>query len=1078
MEIKKIDLGCPHRNEDIKYMSVQPQIGLCNNSIKLNESANFVKSILDVAKNENVDLLVFPEYSIPSDMHSLFLEWSEHNNCVVIAGTDIVENYNTSTTFCKGKKYETRKIYLSPLEKPREIVAGDTIYEFINTPIGSFVILICNDLNSSEVQDSIKTICPYIDFLIVLASHDKTDEHYAFINVFVHSSKNTKNPIYAIYCNSFQGSDKGGESAFFANDYEEVIEEAKKSNDIPKESKLASLRFLLKNDFKYYIAKCKLDKVLTVRNTNPDRAKFSILYKGVISNNINDERSDSLDDLLQELKKLVDEDIKDRSHDFKKFNFSPYKYSELFSFFIECDMLDNDKINNIFETTYEIITKEEKEDNAFPIKITGNSGTGKSKFLSILFQYLFNKIEINDFKYIPFYLGLHSYAEMKESESRIEIENAFKIIFAICKELPNSYIILMIDSVEDHKHYEPFLLPLIVENLDKIKNQKRLVCIGDLASEDIATVPRSLKDKSDVEFRFTTIKPYNYEEVVNIYSQIYEMDSNNFMSIINKNRIINEIDFCLLTFIRNYLLVNNDVDISLADVCFYYCKEKLINNTKIFEKAEMAFKYFDKTSDSDLSYDDWRFINKSIIFKNYLLAYYYSQYLLKPELWNDELVFKTSFGSRVTHFIKSIICTGVFSEEEKYFNAIKDFFSKFQNSYSAKKLLCYLMGRFKTGQIKKDAVDFLKGQKHVITNLIRQEKKEDTHRALELLLRTIYISLIYLNQKNENDEYINLLLDDINKNEYNMRFHLQYYGNIKHEVIDLKTPDEENQRAFYQTFISLEKKVKEHLEGKEDPLFEVDLLTICSIIQIGSQNDKLLIEYADKSKDIISSVLKSSRIENEKLRIFLEMIEKYLKMEGGFKNNYLFDWADKLNSVERTGWKNDGIPNPENVVGHTYSCWLIGFLYLPTKAPTNEKKYRGYCKSDILNMLLIHDLAEVETGDIVKGKKTEEDRLKENHIMQKFFMHDTYNLNICGVSVNYTHYKKLWENFFKKKNINGEIASDIDAIQARYKYIMLKEKNKFTPEREREWEQELELNTDIGREIWKILELHKASKTQ
>jgi 5'-deoxynucleotidase YfbR-like HD superfamily hydrolase/predicted amidohydrolase len=1092
INIKTHDLSCPQKREIIKFMSVQPQLKSCNDKIELNEPANFVESILDEAKNKDVDLLIFPEYSISFNKHSLLQEWSEQNNCVVIAGTDIIENYNVSTTFYKGKKYETKKIHLSPLESPKGIKTGNTIYKFINSPIGSFVIIICNDINNSEIIEKIKNECSNIDFLIFIALQDRPDEHYAFINDFVLSLRDTKNPVYAIYCNSYQDAGKGGESAFFANEYDEVLKEAKKNNHIPNGSRLACLRFLQKNESKYYIAECKLDKVLTVRNPDPNRAKIKILFDNIINtvrienvtyivknkpNNDTDIiKSDNTTPpvVIQELRKLVDEDIKDRSHDFDKFKTLEAQYSNLFSCFIECDIPDKDKINNIFEATYEIIIKENDENNAFPIKLTGNHGTGKSKFLSIFFIYLFNKIKkSNNYEYIPVYLDLHRYAKINEQDLQGNINNTFEIIFNVCKKFPDSYIILMIDSVEDHTQYKPSLLQLINNNLSKINNQKRLVCIGDLSPEDMANVPKPLKDKSDFEFRFTTIKPHNYKKVIEIYSKIYNINVKIFNKIFSENDEINEIDFCLLTFIRDYPHKQNH-DFSLADVCWYYCKEKYNDDAIIFEKAEKAFKYFDNASRKNLNYDDWCFINKSIIFKNYLVAYYYSQ-CLKQECWNDNTIFKTSHGSGVTYFIKSIICTGDYSKEIEYFNIIKNLYNKFPELYSANRLLYFLMGRFKKNEIKNKAIAFLKEQKIIINELInnKDNNQENMFNELELLLRTIYISLIYLNQKNENEEYINLLLDDINKNEHNMKFHLQYYGDLNYDDVEIKTLDEENIKAFNQTFTVLERKLKQHLKNKKDQLFEVDLLTFCSIIQIRSREDPLPIEnFFDRSKKIIDNILKSNKIENERLLVYLRMLKKDLEINGGFRSNYLFDWADKLNTIERTGWKEEGIQNSENVAEHTYSCWLIGFLYLPEKFPAKEEKYRDYSKSDILNMLLIHDLAKVDTGDIDKNKKTKVKIQEEDHIMRNFFMHDTYNLNICGASVKYTYYKKLWEDFLEKKNINGKIASDINEIQTRYKYKILKEKNNLTSEREKDWEQELEVTTDIGREILKILELH------
>lgn len=75
-----------------------------------------------------------------------------------------------------------------------------------------------------------------------------------------------------------------------------------------------------------------------------------------------------------------------------------------------------------------------------------------------------------------------------------------------------------------------------------------------------------------------------------------------------------------------------------------------------------------------------------------------------------------------------------------------------------------------------------------------------------------------------------------------------------------------------------------------------------------------------------------------------------------------FHTCGKLKKVKRTGWQRRGIEDVESVADH---CWRLGIMSMMVSA-YNE----GDIKLDggrMLKMALIHDLAEVITGDITPG---------------------------------------------------------------------------------------------------------------
>ena len=121
-----------------------------------------------------------------------------------------------------------------------------------------------------------------------------------------------------------------------------------------------------------------------------------------------------------------------------------------------------------------------------------------------------------------------------------------------------------------------------------------------------------------------------------------------------------------------------------------------------------------------------------------------------------------------------------------------------------------------------------------------------------------------------------------------------------------------------------------------------------------------------------------------------------------------------------------GVPNPENVTEHIYNCWLIAFIYLP-----ETSDIEGYDKNSILQLLLLHDLAEVVTGDVDRRDKMIDPRRheqEETDVMHSLFLSGTY-----PKSINLTNYIDLWNLWCNQSdNINVSIAKDIDEIQAIY----------------------------------------------
>jgi putative hydrolase of HD superfamily len=98
---------------------------------------------------------------------------------------------------------------------------------------------------------------------------------------------------------------------------------------------------------------------------------------------------------------------------------------------------------------------------------------------------------------------------------------------------------------------------------------------------------------------------------------------------------------------------------------------------------------------------------------------------------------------------------------------------------------------------------------------------------------------------------------------------------------------------------------------------------------------------------------------------------------GGWRLKSLFDEALGLKAIPRAGWLRAGIDQPESVAAHSWGiCWLI-VVHAPEGVDTERA----------LKIAVVHDLAEVRTGDITPhdGIGKEEKRQLEEAAARSMF---------------------------------------------------------------------------------------------
>ncbi|WP_020599756.1 PUA domain-containing protein [Spirosoma panaciterrae] len=176
------------------------------------------RDFLSVAKQNSVDVILFPELSIPQKQVEKLQEWSKQQECIIIGGSHYYENNAHIISRCpviiKGDVYFTEKINLSPLEKSPILnegaKRGNKIIRFTNTFVGDFAVLICADYLEDHLKNELDL--QLLDILFVPAFQRDSNMYYRRMNI---DCENSQNGIFICYSNFIDSKYGDGNSALF-----------------------------------------------------------------------------------------------------------------------------------------------------------------------------------------------------------------------------------------------------------------------------------------------------------------------------------------------------------------------------------------------------------------------------------------------------------------------------------------------------------------------------------------------------------------------------------------------------------------------------------------------------------------------------------------------------------------------------------------------------------------------------------------------------------------------------------------------------------------------------------------------
>ncbi len=130
---------------------------------------------------------------------------------------------------------------------------------------------------------------------------------------------------------------------------------------------------------------------------------------------------------------------------------------------------------------------------------------------------------------------------------------------------------------------------------------------------------------------------------------------------------------------------------------------------------------------------------------------------------------------------------------------------------------------------------------------------------------------------------------------------------------------------------------------------------------------------------------------------------------------YFIAEAGKLKRLQRTGWVESGVPDPESVADHSFRVALIALILAEEKELDALKTVR---------MALIHDLAEAEIGDLTPAQKEaspEAAKQAEEEAMEQLIA--KLPKSIRG------DYGAAWREFYESATPESRLVRDADKLE-------------------------------------------------
>lgn len=723
------------------------------------------------------------------------------------------------------------------------------------------------------------------------------------------------------------------------------------------------------------------------------------------------------------------------------------------------------------------------------VQVRGLPGGAKNMLLQLVFYDMLDKFERGESDCLPYYISLNYFEkfpyqdENEVLQMRSLMTNEYREFFDYLAQEPEVRPVFFVDAIRDYvvKKYTPESVLL-----DLLRPYKRFSRMTALDVGLITTRSRMkrvipiLGERNSYVVRIQPVPMSDGESVRTLIGSVidmyrYDIDRDDVYEVLCKMHYTTADIFLVRMIITEMIKAFYSKDLRLTDMYEELALGEMYGDKEQLEQVSReVFRYIyedDYVPDEEMTGKSWSLPNKHHTYREFLIAYYFITQIERFRETDDHAFFSVMLTATANHFLLGFLEDNYLLQETLLAFVTEEYasFDVHQKSNAA-----YWLGRVSCGNLAAQAKSFLLAEFERLKPVAKKcnrftKENKDAH----FLFRSICNGLVQHNQANVLDDYLCLLITNDVANAINRGATVEYFSE-KYQMAEyddyyLDDKIDQGEEAITALNGRIEHTFAEH-NGK---FVESNLVTLLTILQMRAQSrDKTpefdIVPYLQLALKYIRAYrARPQSIASGKILYYMQSIEEefgnYLAGEHYDVAALTYNKYKSLKSVKRLQWVQHGIEDAESVADHTYSAWLLAMFFLP-----EEQEDESYNKREILDMLLIHDIAEAELGDqVIKLNESHKQLREQNDILRKRFLKGTY-----PDMANMTYYYNVWTGYYNGLNINAKIARDINLIQSVYTFCeyCVQEPSRFREDEVGRWlSEKANLNTDLGYRLFERL---------
>lgn len=738
----------------------------------------------------------------------------------------------------------------------------------------------------------------------------------------------------------------------------------------------------------------------------------------------------------------------------------------------------------------ELIVEEMSREDGNCIQVQGLPGSAKNMLLQLAFYKMLTNFRMGISNVLPFYVSASYYEKIPYNQDNVAAQmkellaEEFEEYFEYLRNHKNVRPALFVEAIREHNVAQISPENMIFElwrkygafhrtcsiDIGLIKNRARLKrvipIVGDSKGYLFMTRQVPTDDNSAVKQMIRS--------VFLIYQ--YELNVEETYQLLRKLKFP-VVDIFLIRLIATEMQTSYDYNtIRLSDMYEKLALSELYGDTeKLKSVATELYCYVFTTSYhwNMTRYNGamWSLPHKHNTYLEFLIAYYFVDKMEHCQEEGDASFLETRMTAMSNRFVASFLKDN-YLLQETMLNFIKENYNTFD--VRQKSNAAYWLGRLEYKNLSDVATEILMSEYQVYKDIV----KHDNRNCLEnydrqFLFRSICTGLLSQGRGSVLDEYLCVIIVNDIANAVNRGAVIEYFDNnyqmVAHEAYYLDTDISLGEQALR----ILASRVESVLSRKSGRYVEKDLVTMLSLLQARIQNKNKALKYdlrmlVEKTIEYLEIYqTRPKNVVSDKLQFYFKSMEEdfriYLQSEEFDIGSLIYNRYRGLREIKRNQWLEKHIEDPESVAEHTFSAWIMAMLFLP-----EEYNADGYSKREILDMLLVHDLAEADMGDqtISLNEPTRELK-KQNDVLKKLFVKGTY-----PDMANLTYFYNVWTGYYNGTGINARVARDINLLQTIYTFCeyYCKYPDHFGLSDVKKWMMEKSnLKTELGYELFERL---------